>query len=166
VITRVVDYGGLFHDDIRAGHKFAAQDHRAFRPAGWVEAGLKKIEQMRDIAAAHDLTILQLACLWNLSQPAVHSVIPTFIQESNVGTKSIEAKIEEVATLPEMQLAADEIERMTRIGDNTGCMTLKGASAEHEGEPQPDRWPLNAELIQTGKRWEIDPLKHLVCTHG
>src|SRR6185503_3499581 len=28
IITRVVDYGGLFHDDVKPGHKFAPQDHR------------------------------------------------------------------------------------------------------------------------------------------
>ena len=32
VITRVVDYGGLFWDDVRPGHAFAQHDHRAFRP--------------------------------------------------------------------------------------------------------------------------------------
>jgi aryl-alcohol dehydrogenase-like predicted oxidoreductase len=37
VITRVVDYGGLFHDDVKPGHQFGQQDHCAFRPAGWVE---------------------------------------------------------------------------------------------------------------------------------
>ena len=39
VITRVVDYGGLFWDDVRPGHAFAERDHRAFRPDGWVESG-------------------------------------------------------------------------------------------------------------------------------
>ena len=34
VITRVVDYGGLFWDDVRPGHAFAQRDHRAFRPDG------------------------------------------------------------------------------------------------------------------------------------
>ena len=34
VITRVVDYGGLFWDDVRAGHDFPRTDHRGFRPAG------------------------------------------------------------------------------------------------------------------------------------
>src|SRR5215212_2910805 len=28
VITRVVDYGGLFHDDVMAGHEFPRYDHR------------------------------------------------------------------------------------------------------------------------------------------
>src|SRR3954462_81187 len=67
VITRVVDYGGLFHDDVRPGHKFGPQDHRTFRPAGWVEAGAKKVDEMRVIAERHGLTMLQLACIWNLS---------------------------------------------------------------------------------------------------
>src|SRR6185436_11701504 len=33
LITRVVDYGGLFHDDVKPGHRFGPQDHRTFRPA-------------------------------------------------------------------------------------------------------------------------------------
>src|SRR5437588_4201997 len=37
VVTRVVDYGGLFHDDVLPGHSFSPGDHRGFRPAGWVE---------------------------------------------------------------------------------------------------------------------------------
>ncbi|MGH7935641.1 MAG: aldo/keto reductase, partial [Chthoniobacterales bacterium] len=34
VLTRVVDYGGLFHDDVMPGHEFAPRDHRTFRPSG------------------------------------------------------------------------------------------------------------------------------------
>src|SRR5436190_22246039 len=32
VITRVVDYGGLFWDDLLPGAELAADDHRSFRP--------------------------------------------------------------------------------------------------------------------------------------
>src|SRR5256714_5600128 len=39
VIARVVDYGGLFWDDVLPGHQFRERDHRTFRPAGWVEQG-------------------------------------------------------------------------------------------------------------------------------
>ena len=49
VITRVVDYGGLFWGDLRPGMELARTDHRAFRPDGWIEAGLEKLER----AAAH-----------------------------------------------------------------------------------------------------------------
>ena len=67
VITRVVDYGGLFWDDVRPGHAFAQHDHRAFRPDGWVQAGRERLERMRPIAERHGLTALQLACQWNLA---------------------------------------------------------------------------------------------------
>ena len=71
LITRVVDYGGLFHDDVLPGHEFPRYDHRGFRPAGWVEAGRAKFEAMRPIAERHGLTMLQLACHWNLAHGPV-----------------------------------------------------------------------------------------------
>ena len=44
LITRVVDYGGLFHGDVLPGHEFPRYDHRRFRPAGWVERGREQRE--------------------------------------------------------------------------------------------------------------------------
>lgn len=166
LITRVVDYGGIFHDDVKPGHKFGERDHRTFRPAGWVEAGVAKLEKMRPFAERHGLTPLQLACIWNLSQPAIHSVIPTMIQEVGEGAKPIEAKISELAKLPEIQFTADEIEEIRQIGDNTGCMELKGGNPNHSGEPLPDRWSLSTELAQVAERWRIEPSRDLVCTHS
>jgi aryl-alcohol dehydrogenase-like predicted oxidoreductase len=165
VITRVVDYGGLFHDDVRPGHQFGQQDHRTFRPAGWVEAGVEKMERMREIAAKHSLTMLQLACVWNLSQPGVKSVIPTLIQELGEKTKAIETKVDELASLPELKLSADEIELMSEIGDNQGCMELKGANRGHTGEAQADRWGLLRDHEMAAKKWGINPESDLACTH-
>ncbi len=162
VLTRVVDYGGLFHDDVKPGHEFAPRDHRTFRPAGWVEAGSEKIERMRPIADAHGLTMLQLACAWNLQQLAVSTVVPTLIQEPGASAKPIEGKIEELATLPQVTFTPEELVRITEIGDNANCMSLKGASPEHVGEPLPDRWPLSEELEAVGQRWKIDPRQDLV----
>jgi aryl-alcohol dehydrogenase-like predicted oxidoreductase len=82
VITRVLDYGGLFHDDLRPGLPMGDRDHRAFRPQGWIERGTERLEQLRPIARRHGLTLLQLAAQWNLAHPAVQSVVPTLIQES------------------------------------------------------------------------------------
>jgi hypothetical protein len=166
LITRVVDYGGLFHDDVKPGHKFGAQDHRAFRPAGWVETGCEKIDKMRDIAANHRVTMLQLACLWNLSQPGVKSVIPTLIQESSENAKPIETKVAELASLPETNLSQEEREFIRRIGDNKGCMELKGANRTHVGESQPDRWSLTHDHELVAKRWGLDPDADLACTHS
>jgi len=166
VITRVVDHGGLFHDDVKPGHKFGYGDHRTFRPAGWIEAGNKKMDPMRDVARKCGLTMLQLACLWNLAQSPVKSVIPTLIQEAAPNSKSIETKIDELAALPEQKLSAEDCEFIARTGDNKGCMELKGASRAHTGNPEADRWGLTADLEAVGNRWGIDPDTDLVCTHG
>ena len=48
------------------------------------------------------------------------------------------------------------------LGDNTGCMALKGASPQHTGEEQPDRWTLDEHLITVAERWRIDPERDLV----
>jgi aryl-alcohol dehydrogenase-like predicted oxidoreductase len=165
LLTRVVDYGGLFHDDVKPGHRFGAQDHRAFRPAGWVETGNNKLNQMRPIAEKHNLTLLQLACVWNLSQTPVRSVVPTLIEESGGAGKAIESKVEELALLPRLVLSAEEIEIITRLGDNRGCMSLKGANRSHMTAAEADRWGLSPDLEMIGKKWGIDPDRDLVLTH-
>lgn len=164
--ARVVDYGGLFHDDVKPGHEFGHGDHRTFRPAGWVEAGNAKIEQMRPIAQKYGLTMLQLSCLWTLSQTAVKCVIPTLIQEVAATSKTIEAKIDELAALPEIQLTPEEIETMRRIGDNKGCMHLKGGNPQYTGEAQPDQWPMTPELQAVAQRWGVNPQADLTYAHA
>jgi aryl-alcohol dehydrogenase-like predicted oxidoreductase len=162
VITRVVDYGGLFHDDVLPGHAFAAQDHRGFRPAGWVEAGREKLEQIRPLAERHGLTMLQLACAWNLAQEAVACAAPTLIQESGPDAKPIERKREELAGVPaESPLSGEELAQIRAAGDNTGCMLLKGATPDHEGEERADRWRVGPEQAAVAERWGIDPERDL-----
>jgi aryl-alcohol dehydrogenase-like predicted oxidoreductase len=162
VITRVVDYGGLFHDDVLPAHVFAPGDHRGFRPAGWVEAGREKLERMRPLAEQHGLTLLQLACAWNLSHEAVECVAPTLIQEPGAGAKPIEAKRAELADVPAgATLSGEELAAVRELGDNTGSMLLKGASPDHEGEERPDRWPLDQELRRLAERFGIEPERDL-----
>jgi len=166
VLTRVVDYGGLFWGDLRPGAELAKYDHRSFRPAGWIEAGVEKLERLLPIAERAKLTPIQLACQWNLAHPAVESVAPTLIQEIGAEACPIEAKRLELAKLPaEQRLTPADVEEIRAIGDNAGCMALKGASPEHEGEERPDRWPLSPDLAAVGTRWGIDPGRDLVATH-
>jgi aryl-alcohol dehydrogenase-like predicted oxidoreductase len=188
LITRVVDYGGLFHDDVRPGHEFPQYDHRKFRPDGWVQAGIEKLERMRPYAERHNLTLLQLACQWNLAHPAVQCVAPTLIQESAPshieestsnriqgsapnravgahGPRPIEDKRAELASLPaEVRLSDAEVAELRAIGDNSGSMALKGANAEYDGAPLADQWRLDDELGQLAARWEIAPRRDLVKT--
>ncbi len=166
VLTRVVDYGGLFWGDVRPGMEMAKHDHRAFRPEGWIEAGLEKLGQLRPIAERHGLTPMQLACQWNLAHPAVQSVAPTLIQEIAPDSRPIEDKRAELAALPsEQRLGDDDVATIRSIGDNTGCMVLKGANPEHEGDERPDRWGMDEQLAEVGSRWGIDPGRDLVATH-
>jgi aryl-alcohol dehydrogenase-like predicted oxidoreductase len=165
VVTRVVDYGGLFWGDLRPGMELAKGDHRAFRPEGWIEAGLEKLERLAPLRERTGLSSMHLACQWNLAHPAVECVVPTLIQEAGPDARTIEDKRAELAALPgEQMLDAEDVAAIRAIGDNTGCMVLKGASPEHEGEERPDRWPLSDELVEVGGRWGIDPARDL--THA
>ncbi|MCW3027538.1 MAG: aldo/keto reductase [Solirubrobacterales bacterium] len=164
LITRVVDYGGMFHDDVLPDHAFAEHDHRKFRPEGWVRAGREKLEQMRPYAEHHGLTMLQLACAWNLAQPGVRCVAPTLIQESGTAARPIEDKRAELAAVVgDGGLSPEEVSAICEIGDNTGSMTLKGASVEYDGPPRSDRWELDSELAAVAGRWNIDPRRELAA---
>jgi aryl-alcohol dehydrogenase-like predicted oxidoreductase len=164
VLTRVVDYGGLFWGDLRPGMELAPGDHRGFRPAGWIEAGLEKLEQVLPFAERAKLTPIQLACQWNLAHPAVECVAPTLIQETGEEACPIEAKRVELGALPaEQRLSTEDVAALRAIGDNTGSMALKGANLEHEGEERADRWALDPELTAVATRWGIDPARDLVA---
>jgi aryl-alcohol dehydrogenase-like predicted oxidoreductase len=202
LIARVVDYGGLFHDDILPGHAFAERDHRRFRPDGWIEAGKEKLERMRPYARARGLTMLQLACAWDLAQAPVRCVAPTLIQEpagpgggvelrdaaanglaAGRPSRPIEdkrAELAAVAGLPGIAggndgsssggssrspLSAEEVAQIRTIGENTGCMALKGANPAHEGPERPDRWGLDSALAGAAGRWGIDPGRDLAFSH-
>jgi aryl-alcohol dehydrogenase-like predicted oxidoreductase len=162
LITRVVDYGGMFHDDVLPGHAFAEYDHRKFRPQGWVEQGREKLQALRPFAERHGLSMLQLACAWNLAQDPVQCVAPTLIQESGAGARTIEDKRAELAAVrAPSPLGEDEVREIAAIGDNTSCMALKGASPEYEGAPAADRWQLDETLAEVAARWEIEPERDL-----
>jgi aryl-alcohol dehydrogenase-like predicted oxidoreductase len=156
ILTRVVDYGGIFWDDVKPGHQFRPGDHRTYRPEGWIDRGAEKLERMRSIADKYQLTMMQFASLWNLAQAPVESVIPTFIQEAGEGARPIEEKIRELAALPAINpLTPEDVAAITQIGDNTGCMKLKGASQRHATSERPDEWAMRDDLVSISERWGL-----------
>ncbi|MEM7145143.1 MAG: chlorite dismutase family protein [Verrucomicrobiota bacterium] len=164
LIARVVDHGGLFHGDVKPGHRFAPGDHRAFRAKGWVEHGNEKIDAMRPIMERHGLSPLHFACHWTLGNPGIQCVVPTLIQEAGEDARPIEDKVDELASLaPDNPLSPDEIAEVAKIGDNTGCMPLKGGTRQYQGEPQADQWPASPDLEDVAKRWNIEPDRDLYC---
>ena len=138
VLARVVDYGGLFWDDVTPARAPQRPDHRAFRPAGWIEAGRERLERMRPIAERHGLTMLQLAAQWDLAHGPVRSVAPTLIQEAGPGARPVEDKRAELAATPaEVVLSAAEVDELRAIGDNAGSMALKGGVPTTTARPSP-----------------------------
>jgi aryl-alcohol dehydrogenase-like predicted oxidoreductase len=167
VLARVVDYGGVFWDDVTDEQQFPEHDHRRFRPEGWVDRARAKLERIRPIAERHQLTPLQLAAAWTLAQPAVACVAPTLIQEAGPQARPIEQKRAELAAVPAVSPLSDqELAEIDAVGDNTGSMALKGGSPAHQGEPRADAWPLDDELRATAQRWGIAPERDLVMAAG
>ena len=164
VLTRVVDYGGLFWGDLRPGMELGRTDHRSFRPAGWIEAGVEKLERLRSFAERAGLTPIQLACQWNLAHPAVECVAPTLIQEVGRGRGRSRRSGSSWRRCRPSSASARRVAEIRAIGDNTGSMVLKGASPAFEGDEQPDRWGLSADLAAVGDRWGIDPARDLAAS--
>lgn len=155
VMTRVVDHGGVFHDELKADHAFKPGDHRTYRPEGWVKHGMEKAERMRPIAEKYGLSLLEFASIWNLSQKPVECVVPTFMQEAGEGARAIEDKIREYGKMPDIRLTAEEVEAVRQIGDNTGCMKLKGASSRHSVSERCDEWPMRPELLALAESYGV-----------
>ena len=168
LIARVVDYGGLFHDDVLPDHAFTEHDHRSFRPDGWIEAGRDRMDGMRPFAERHGLSMIQLACQWNLAHAPVACVAPTLIQEVGPASRPIEDKRAELVAVPaacaRSPLSEDEVRQIRAIGENTGCMALKGANPAYEGPARADRWGLDDGLRALAGRWNIDPARDLLHT--
>ncbi len=155
IMTRVLDHGGVFYDELLPDHEFKPGDHRSYRPDGWVERGYNFVEEIRPMTEAHGLTPLQYAANWNLSFPSVKCVIPTFIQEHGEKGRNIKSKIKEIANLPIVSLSEGEVEMVRQIGDNTGCMLLKGASSRHTSSERCDEWPMRNDLLDICKAYDL-----------
>ncbi|MDE3132700.1 MAG: aldo/keto reductase, partial [Acidobacteriota bacterium] len=163
VITRVVDYGGLFYDDLTPGTELGRHDHRSFRPAGWIESGRARMDRMRPLADGRGLTMIQLACQWNLAHAPVRTVVPTLVQEAGPQARAVEDKRAELAALPaEQRLSPADVAAIRELGDNSGSMVLKGATPAHAGDERADSWAMSDRLEEVARRWEIDPARDLV----
>ena len=110
--------------------------------------GIKVLTRVVD----YNLSLIEFACIWNLSQAPVECVVPTFIQEAGASARLIEDKIREFGKMPDVRLTPEEVDAVRQIGDNTGCMTLKGASQRHTTSERCDEWPMKPELLDLAQR--------------
>ena len=119
-------------------------DHRAFRPEGWIEAGRARLERMRPIAERRgaDADAARLPVEPRPRRRRVRGPDPDpggWARERGRSRRSARSS----RRLPaEQRLSAEDVAEIRAVGDNAGCMALKGASPDHTGEERPDRWPL------------------------
>ena len=167
VITRVVDYGGLFWGDVDGGRRLprARPSPLPARRLGRARARAARRE-VRPIAERHGLTPMQLACAWNLAHPRRPVRRPDADPGGGRRRPPDRGQACRAGGAPRGRAhASDEVAEIRRIGDNFGSMALKGASPEHEGEVRPDRWPLTPELVAAGERWGVVAERDLVARH-
>ena len=154
VITRVVDYGGLFWDDVGPAmpspSTTIAPSGRRLGPGGasaWSDAPDRRAPRADDAAARVP------------AEPGARPVrSPSRRSSRSPGAEADQGQRAELAAVPrELVLSDAELAEIRAIGDNTGSMTLKGASPQFEGEPQPDRWPLTDDLTRSPRAGRSPP---------
>ena len=136
VITRVVDYGGLFHDDVLEGHAFPRYDHRGFRPDGWVERGPREARaDARDRRPPRADAAATRLSLEPRPRPGSGRRADADRRAGELRSRSrTSARSSRRCRLPSV-LCAEEVAEIRALGDNTGSMALKGAAPDYEGEP-------------------------------
>ena len=163
VITRVVDYGGLFHDDVLPGHELRPGDHRGFRPGGLGGGGPRAARPHpadRRTPRADDapagLRLEPLPRRGGVRGP--HA-------DPGAGTRRQADRGASAPSWPPCRpcrrCSAEEVDAIRAVGDNTGSMLLKGATPDHEGDERPDRWTLEPEHVEIARRWGIEPERDL-----
>jgi aryl-alcohol dehydrogenase-like predicted oxidoreductase len=84
VLARVHDNSSILKDVVKIDSNIEKNDHRKFRDQFWKIYGLKKLELVRPLAAAHGMTVHQLACKWLLMDPALTSITGTLLNEHEI----------------------------------------------------------------------------------
>ena len=135
VITRVVDYGGLFWDDVAPGHEFA-ESRPPPLPArglgrGRTRAARADAPDRRRRRADPDAARLPV-------EPRPRRGRVRRADADPGGRRRTPARSRTSAPssrrCPSSGSSSLEVEQIRAIGDNTGSMALKGASPEHEGD--------------------------------
>ena len=109
--------------------------------------------------------MLQLACAWDLAHDPVACVAPTLIQEAGPAARAGRGQARRARGAAARAAAERRGGRAAsaRSATTRGCMALKGAVPDHEGDDLPDRWSLRDEHLAIAERWRIDPARDLVA---
>ena len=166
LITRVVDYGGLFHDDVLPGPPVPASGTTARSgPQGWIERGRERLE--RDAPDRRAPRADDAAARVRVEPRPRARALRRADADPGAGRRTRGRSRTSAPSWPPCRrvppLSAEEVAEIRAIGDNTGRMALKGAAPGFDGEPRAG--PLAARrraLPRSPGRWGIEPERDLV----
>lgn len=84
IMVRVPDASGLLTGKVTADTAFDKNDHRSFRKREFIMEAMKKIDNIRPVAATRGWNITQLAIKFILSQKRISVVLPTMVSVEEI----------------------------------------------------------------------------------
>jgi aryl-alcohol dehydrogenase-like predicted oxidoreductase len=106
-LIRVTHSSGMLEGKYTLDTKFDESDHRSHRPRAWLVEGLQKVDRLKPICDARDVSIAQLALLWLYAHPCIVSALPNIYDEEQLR--------EFVAASQHLPLTDSEMERIHEL---------------------------------------------------
>ncbi len=103
-LIRVTHSSGMLEGKYTIDTKFDESDHRSHRPRAWLVEGLQKIERLKPLYEARNVTIGEFALLWLYTHKSTLSALPNIYEEAQLA--------EFAAASDHPLLTNDEMERV------------------------------------------------------
>jgi aryl-alcohol dehydrogenase-like predicted oxidoreductase len=126
VLARVHDNSSILKDVVKIDTQIDKNDHRKFRDQAWKIYGLKKLELIRPLAAAHNMTVHQLACKWLLMDPALTSITGTLLNEHEI-KEAADATDKPNLSRAELEQIAEDYAKDWNLGDEAHPCNIKSS---------------------------------------
>jgi aryl-alcohol dehydrogenase-like predicted oxidoreductase len=110
LIPRVPHSSGLLNEQVTPETELGEDDHRAYRPDEWYEAGWEKLEKLRFLERDGERTMAQASLQWLLAHDEVATVTPTFRTREDID--------EWAAASDVPPLSEEEYERVQELYEN------------------------------------------------
>ena len=132
IMARVQDNSGVLKDVIKKDTQLSQSDHRKFRDMPWRVYGPQKVDKIRHIIEANDMTTHQFACKWLLqTSPAVTTITATLLSEQEIDEVVTAAEMPDL-TGEEMLELHDLYERDFDLPAESHACDLKSSVSDRE----------------------------------
>jgi aryl-alcohol dehydrogenase-like predicted oxidoreductase len=127
VLARVHDNSSILKDKVKLNTTIGGNDHRKFRDDNWKVYGLKKLEEVRPLAAKYGVHVHTLACKWLLMDPVLTSITATLLDETEIREAVAACNMPDL-TQKEMLDLAQDYARDFDLGEGAHPCDLKSST--------------------------------------